>query len=308
MYSTSLLICIHPKKLYNDLRMIIKTNNGYKTVRIGKNRVLSYREFGNPNGKPMLYFHGWPGFRIETDIIAKTAEKYNIRIIAVDRPGYRGSTYIDQREIIDWPKDIKKFLGILKINKPSLMGVSGGTPYALACAYKIPDLLDKVIIVSGLPDLNKIKDKNKSLIVKIVFDYLSKFPRLLDKIIKLELLALTKFPKESVKLSKLFTRHEIDKSFNDALITSIYQDKSAELSETNIKGIIKDAALYSKSWDIDYTKISKEINFLHGTKDKFCLPESIEDMKNMIPKVKTTFLDGGHYLVIQQTEEIFKNI
>ena len=64
----------------------------HKRVKIEKNRYLSYSEFGTPKGKPVLYFHGWPGFRLETEMIGETAAKFDLRLIAIDRPGYRNST------------------------------------------------------------------------------------------------------------------------------------------------------------------------------------------------------------------------
>ena len=41
-------------------------NERCATLRDG--RALSFAEFGDPSGKPVFYFHGFPGSRIEASL------------------------------------------------------------------------------------------------------------------------------------------------------------------------------------------------------------------------------------------------
>jgi hypothetical protein len=58
------------------------------------NRTLSYVEYGPADGSPVLYFHGFPGSHQDIHLFkgVEFAEKYHLRLIAVDRPGYGNST------------------------------------------------------------------------------------------------------------------------------------------------------------------------------------------------------------------------
>ena len=69
----------------------------------------------------------------------------------MDRPGMGLSTFQPNRKILDWPDDVIKLADHLELNSFRVMGSSGGGPYALACAYTLPqDRLHGVGIVAGV--------------------------------------------------------------------------------------------------------------------------------------------------------------
>ena len=47
---------------------------------------------GASDGDAWFWFHGAPSCRLEAVLAADWAQKNNIKLIAVDRPGYGGST------------------------------------------------------------------------------------------------------------------------------------------------------------------------------------------------------------------------
>ena len=78
-----------------------------------------------------------------------------VRLVAVDRPGYGLSDFVPQRRISDWPDDVLQLTRSLGDRRFAVMGVSGGGPYALACAWKMPEKLSAVKIVGGLAPLDR---------------------------------------------------------------------------------------------------------------------------------------------------------
>ena len=58
-----------------------------KTIILKDGRKLGYVEYGDPNGKPLFFFHGWPGSRFSGGETDKAAKKLGIRVISTDRPG-----------------------------------------------------------------------------------------------------------------------------------------------------------------------------------------------------------------------------
>ncbi|QEG33013.1 alpha/beta hydrolase [Bythopirellula goksoeyrii] len=113
--------------------------------------VLSYCEFGEPSGPLVFYFHGTPGSCIEAGLIEEEACQAGVRLIAIDRPGIGSSSYQAQRCILDWPRNVVELADCLGYSDSSfgILGLSGGAPYASACALRIPDRLTHVAIVSG---------------------------------------------------------------------------------------------------------------------------------------------------------------
>ncbi|KAE9566593.1 hypothetical protein CGMCC3_g17262 [Colletotrichum fructicola] len=119
-------------------------------------RKLGYSQYGLSTGKPIFYCHGLPGSRVEAGHLHEAALETGARIIATDRPGMGLSTFQTGRTLLDHPKDLEHLASHLKINEYGVMGVSGGGPYALACARAMPrDKLKAVAIVCGIgpPDI-----------------------------------------------------------------------------------------------------------------------------------------------------------
>lgn len=101
-------------------------------------RTLGYAEYGESTGTPVIGFHGMPGSRLVMKSVEKAALAARARIIAPDRPGYGLSQPDKHGTLLGYVDDIVELADTLKIDRFAVMGVSGGGPYPLACAYKIP--------------------------------------------------------------------------------------------------------------------------------------------------------------------------
>ena len=109
-----------------------------KTVTLRDRRRLGFAEFGDQQGRPLFYFHGFPGSRLEARLADRISRDLHVRFIAIDRPGYGLSSFKAGRSFLDLADDVCDLADTLEIGRFSILGVSGGGPYAAACARKIP--------------------------------------------------------------------------------------------------------------------------------------------------------------------------
>ena len=58
-----------------------KTLNDALTVMLKDGRQLGYAEYGDPEGKPILFFHGFPGSRLEPSHLQNIALSNHYRLI-----------------------------------------------------------------------------------------------------------------------------------------------------------------------------------------------------------------------------------
>jgi len=129
--------------------------DGIRKAILSDGRALSYNVYGLNSPSDMViwnvfYFHGFPASRLEAALWHSEALSQKIRIIAPDRPGMGHSSMQQGRKISDWPKDVVELADHLRIQEFSVLGISGGCPYALACAHDIPnDRLKSIAICSG---------------------------------------------------------------------------------------------------------------------------------------------------------------
>jgi pimeloyl-ACP methyl ester carboxylesterase len=106
--------------------------------------------YGQPDGEPVFYFHGHPGSRLEARFARQAAAGAGLRVIALDRPGYGLSDFQPERAITDWPADVAEAADLLRIGRFSVAGASGGGPYALACAWRLPGRVTRAAVISGV--------------------------------------------------------------------------------------------------------------------------------------------------------------
>jgi pimeloyl-ACP methyl ester carboxylesterase len=123
-------------------------------VRLRDGRSLAFLDRGEPSGRPLLYFHGIPGSRLDawggSELVARTG----VRLIGVDRPGFGNSDPSPGRTLLDWPDDVSQMADALGIKQFGVVGFSAGGPYALACGYRMPERVSTVIILAGLSPLD----------------------------------------------------------------------------------------------------------------------------------------------------------
>jgi len=90
-------------------------------------------------------------YRLEALGFYAPACRANIRIIAPDRPGIGHSSFLPDRTVTDHADDVEALSRHLNLQRFAILGVSRGTPYALACASTLPgDRLSGVGILSGM--------------------------------------------------------------------------------------------------------------------------------------------------------------
>src|SRR5262245_25637216 len=111
-----------------------------REVRLRDGRIMAFSEYGSPSGQAVIWCHGVPSSRVEGDLIINNplASALGLRVIVPDRPGIGRSTPQPARQLRDWPDDVVEFATLLGLERFSVLGSSGGGPYAIACGVKYP--------------------------------------------------------------------------------------------------------------------------------------------------------------------------
>jgi pimeloyl-ACP methyl ester carboxylesterase len=104
------------------------------TVHLACGRQISYAEFGDPAGVPMVLLHGSPGSRLMFRPADAPARALGLRLICPDRPGCGGSSPHPGRTLASGAADTAEMLDRIGVDRVILFGVSGGAPYAVAAA------------------------------------------------------------------------------------------------------------------------------------------------------------------------------
>ena len=289
--------------------MIISNQNPHKQIELPDGRLLAFTEYGDPNGAPVFFFHGWPGARLQGRLAEDPALKLGIRYIAVDRPGFGLSDFQWKRKILDWPGDVLGIADILDMDKFGVIGLSGGAPYALACAHQIPHRLSATGIISGLgpsaiPNAAKrISTENRTLFL------LSRLaPWSLTFILRRRVEKRAIDPERSFS-ELLVTLPEVDQQALD-LVRQFAIDASSDSFRHGVNGHAWELRLFSRSWGFRRREIDVPVHFWHGEADVNIFASTTREQSAAIPNSTAQYLPGeGHYSTyINHIGEILKEL
>jgi pimeloyl-ACP methyl ester carboxylesterase len=119
-------------------------------IRLRSGRLLEFMEYGDPGGHPTLFFHGLIGSHHQASYISEQARQAGLRIIAPNRPGVGRSGFIERRQAIESAGDTQELVESLGLSRFSLIGISGGTPYALSALLRLGERVRTVTLISGM--------------------------------------------------------------------------------------------------------------------------------------------------------------
>jgi len=121
---------------------------------------LSAKCWGNPEGMPVLAFHGWLDNAATFDHLAPYLKEF--RLVSLDLPGHglsehrsSGSSYHFSDIIVD----VLEVLHVLGWQRFSLLGHSMGAGVASYLAGTIPEKISSLILIEGLGSLAQKADK-----------------------------------------------------------------------------------------------------------------------------------------------------
>jgi len=281
------------------------------TLKLDDGRILGYIETGDLKGRPLFLFHGLHSSRLEAKCIEDEMYKKGIRLICFDRPGMGLSTFQKNREVLDIVDDVVALADSLGIEKFSVLGVSSGAKYALACAHKIPQRIYSCNVFSGASPMEFMTDDmpkyNRIFIMLIQY-----FPFLIYPVYWFLYGRLSKRASVSDKFLKNITHvlDDVDKKlFKEKEIKQSLLEAFHESYRQGSRGIAYDASfdIQRSSWGFSLEEIAfKPIHFWHGGLDKG-VPFSMT--KQMIDKVQnatlTFYPDEGHLsLIFNKVDEI----
>ena len=278
-------------------------------------RKLGYAEYGAEGGNPVFYFHGYPGSRLEAGLMEDHWESSGIHLISVDRPGMGLSEYQPRRTILDTPDDVMELATHLGLESYGVMGVSGGGPYALACAYKIPsDQIVGCAVISGSGPYHLTQEglgKGERYMLSIARNLPSAFGFLLWFQLGRNVGREEWWEKNYAGMTAGAPEPD-ERILNDTRMKENIKVKTVEAFRQGSRGLVHDFVLYSKDWGYELNEIPAEtrLHLFHGELDKNVPPHIARTVADKIPHCVAKFYpDEGHMSVfVNRFNEIVSSV
>lgn len=279
------------------------------TMTLPDGRVLSWYEYGAPQGRPVLTLDNLGGALPDHSLFEDWYLQHGLRVILIVRPGYGLSTTKPDMEFRDFGPDIRALCAHLQLDRPAMASYCGGGPYALCAAALYPNLFDRLgLLASTVPiehfELDKL-DRVHTMFLRIF----QKDPRLFVLVGSLALRGVRRAPE------KFFAR----------LAKSLCEEDQAILNNPDLMGrllhqmrlrhfqgariIIEEYMRLQHPWDVDLSQITIPTMVWHGEDDRVISVGGARAMAGDIPGATFKSLPGkGRFMVYPVWKEFLTEL
>jgi pimeloyl-ACP methyl ester carboxylesterase len=276
--------------------------------------VVAFEEYGDANGVPVMFCHGWPSSRTMAQLTDEPARELGIRIISADRPGISASSLQPDRKLTDWPRLVERITDYLGIHDFRMLAISGGAPFAYASATAMLQRVRAIAIVGGAPPLAEISDSNGLLpLYRWMLALYRTQPRLLRRLFYLARPILSLRPPlrfRPVLLKMLLMRPCDAESLRDAAAFEAIFESQRRAWRASAEGVVADAQIYAQPWGFAIEDVRVPVRLWHGKEDRAFSVHLAEELANRLPNCHARFVDdAGHYsLPIRHMRDILKDL
>ncbi|WP_276255069.1 alpha/beta fold hydrolase [Halomontanus rarus] len=262
-----------------------------RTVVVGDGRQLSYAEYGDPDGEPVLLFHGTPGSRLLGQLFDEEARRHGIRLLSPDRPGYGRSTPCPGRTLSDTGTFVAPVLDDAGISRTRVVGFSGGGAYALALAATHGERVSEIDVVSSAtpPSLRPSTPAVQRLLGAIG----QRTPRVLDGLFRGQAWLARRAP-PSVVVSQ-YTTAEGRRALADEAAELVRRD-FIEAFAAHRTGAVTESRLFTQEWDLSIAEIDHRVRLWHGERDTNVPIDAARGLYDRLPNGRLTVLEEADHL------------
>jgi len=284
-----------------------------ETVSLPDGRNLGYLIVGE--WKPVFYFHGLPGSRLDLYLQKGIGFKH-LQMIGVDRPGFGLSTFAPDRKVSDFAADISFLANHLGIDRFALLGVSGGGHYVITCAALLAKRVTRAVAISGasLPidtagmfRLNKLGFTLGTM--PILGEWLQKQQR--DMILKMAKDPDAFMKSESGrKMLKNLPEDQAKLVLNSELRDAFCRTgaETYRQGSDSIKAMVQEVKLMKKGWEVNLSQIPSGLVYIwHGTADtNVPVSNAFKNAKAIPGAPLEIFEGGGHTIIFENLEKLLE--
>lgn len=268
-------------------------------------RTLAFDDVGDPEGSPVVHLHGTPDSRLARHPDDSLARAAGVRLVAVDRPGYGGSSAQGPgRPPYDMADDLTALFDHLDLRTATLLAWSGGALAGLAAADepKVAERLRALHVVAGVvprqayddPEVRAagahrlgLVDMADSLppgeLADIAAPMLAPYP--CDLALALEHARMVREPADQAALEG--TPGAVER-LAESLVEAVRH---------GLAGVRADVESQVRPFDVDLGDIAVPVRLWYGTADTTTPPAFGRWYTSQLPASHLELVDGaGHYL------------
>ncbi len=214
------------------------------------------------------------------------------------------SDFKKNRTLLDFADDVRQLADHLGIDRFSVFGHSAGGPYAIACAYAMPERILSAGLVSSFAPIHSKSDMKGLMKANRTMFTLARKNRFMHRLI---IFFMVRSGVDRVIQNMLKPLPEADKEVLSG-IPDIKEDVE-ESFKGGHKGLALDQQVIINDWQIDLGELSTQFYIWQGRKDVMVTYEMSKYLSDNIKGCKTAIYDDyGHFLIFPKIKEIIERL
>jgi pimeloyl-ACP methyl ester carboxylesterase len=271
-------------------------------------RLISWAEYGSPQGAPLVMLHGTPGSRLQYRWMHTAAAAAGVRVIAPERPGYGGSDRMPAGITYSaYSDDLRQLLDHLELRTVTLCGASGGGGFAVAAAIAYPARVERLILLSAALPVPRGVLRGLALPVRLLLFLARYAPGLTGRLLSAQLSAdpdsaVGRAGRRFMPVSdrRLLEAPEWRRRFDEDFHEALRQGPAAAVA---------DLALGSGPLGADLADLTVETVLLHGAEDVNVPVGVARWVAAHVPNARLIEQPGsGHLFSLERPELILEEV
>lgn len=271
-------------------------------------RKLEVQEYGDPAGHPVFFFHGMIGSHYQASYISEQAGGEGFRIIAPNRPGVGLSEFVKRKSPLEAVDDVEDVAAALGLDTFSVIGISGGTPYALATLYRLGLRIRTVTVISGMGPMRlrgaiRSMDRRRRMVLEVG----SRYPHLALRFFQKAQYRFRSAPERFLKRLVATWSVPDQQAFHRQAVHDLFMK---DLEQVFIEGkgpetLSQELAIYRHyGFSVRDLPGEKRITLWHGLADNIVPATMAWTMAHTLPNAEVHLVPGGHFVAVDIAGQI----
>ena len=269
-------------------------------------RPIGYREYGAPEGMPVLALHGTPGSRLKYARATEAARAMSLRLICPDRWGYGLTTPPARPALAGFAEDMERFADGLALEALSVIGISGGGPFAAALGARLGGRVRALALVSPVGPIAATPAAWRlDPVHALCFRALPPVPGVIGLAFRGFRHLLAREDGAALRVA-MVRAAAADKALlrDEALCEALVRMFRAGLAP-GVRGPVIDMELFSRPWQFEAGKITAETRLWLGTADRSVPHAPVRVLAGCVPGSQLVELAGeGHFWIVRNWLEV----
>jgi len=194
------------------------------------------------------------------------------------------------------------------VDRFCVAGVSGGGPFALACAAWLRERISRLALVSSVGPRGSMEGPTRMLApARLAFALARHAPRTLTVPLALFAWLIVMRPLTFIAQAARDLGGEDYRLLQDDAVREMLTRDLSEAFRQGAGGMLTDLTLLASAWDIPFSDVRASCALWHGERDRLVPASASVHLARELPGSQLTLLPGaGHFFVLERWPEILR--